>query len=563
MSKDIRVQTRNRKRKVDFDTSRNLIPMSPKQIRKNSNSKNMNNQESQIKDLSATIMSNRPSSSKNIPMETGVRATSANSSIVSEEITPEVRDLVVDEALSVQKSLQDQVRNMVQVEIRDIKKSIENLMGVVENLSQLTTQNNKKLEILQNSSKFVSNEPQIIEVTQINPPSVELNAMPTTNQYRNNPTLPELSQNRTPSGNSNIPVPPIRNAYSNVPTNCPNITQNNTNFLQNNNRNNLPFQTNFNTEDMPAVYTFGDYHPTNTPITPNVPQKDMQPRMWIRIDKWGLNFDGRNLHMTVEDFIFRVERLQNQYEIPREELERDFHLLLSGPAKEWYWLFMQTHFGVKWPGLKQALLSQFQTTQSNFEILRDLMERKPNSNETIDDFFHSMSRIRAKLVQAIPEYDMIKILKRNVRETVGRIVYPISVSSVEQLRIECNEAERNFPRRETRNLPIPSRPTRQVNELYSDQNECSIMDIEDRSEEITELSAIQLNQQKHNVVCWNCKVPGHVFMECPSNERTLFCYRFGKPNVITPNCPHCQGNLKRGVGVMGDLRPQKNPNKEN
>ncbi|KAI8115900.1 hypothetical protein CVS40_11953 [Lucilia cuprina] len=156
---------------------------------------------------------------------------------------------------------------------------------------------------------------------------------------------------------------------------------------------------------------------------------------------------------------------------------------------------------------------------------------------------------------------MIKILKRNVKESVARIVYPIPVSSVEQLRIECNEAERNFPRRDSRNIQPPARSSRPVSEVYLDHNEYTNLE-EDITENL-EVSAIQLNQQKSNLVCWNCKVPGHVFMECPSTERTLFCYRCGKPNVITPNCPICQGNLKRGVGMTGDLRPSKNPNKEN
>lgn len=42
------------------------------------------------------------------------------------------------------------------------------------------------------------------------------------------------------------------------------------------------------------------------------------------------------------------------------------------------------------------------------------------------------------------------------------------VSSVEQLRIECNEAEQNFPRREIRPIPSPNRSARQISEIYAD-----------------------------------------------------------------------------------------------
>lgn len=478
---------------------------------------------------------------------------------------PEVRDLVADEALSVQRSLQEQIKVMVQGEMKDIRKSIDDLMQVVKDLSQNV--NGGKQDFNSSCSRFDkatandANRPQIIEVTQINPPSVDLNAIPT--QYQTNPILSESIQNRTPmSAMSSLPTLPPRTNFSNFisgqnpnKNSIPHATTNN----QNNpycsvNNGNLPYNENLNTN---AGYPFDSYNNRNNPPNTAIP-RDMMPRIWIRIDKWGLNFDGNNLRMSVEDFIFRLERLQAQYDIPLEELERDFHLLLSGPAKDWYWLFVQTNVGVKWPGLKQALLNQYQTSRSNCEIIRDLVERRQNPNETIDQYFQAMNQIRARLVQGITEHDMLKILKRNVRESIGRIVFPIAVSSVEQLRIECNEAERTFLRKDVRNIQPQPRNMR-VNEVYFDQN-IYIPVEESASDEVGEVSALQMNRPL--LVCWNCKVPGHTFMDCPSTERSVFCYRCGRPNVITPNCPHCQGNLKQGVGVSGDQRPLTIPRKE-
>lgn len=38
-----------------------------------------------------------------------------------------------------------------------------------------------------------------------------------------------------------------------------------------------------------------------------------------------------------------------------------------------------------------------------------------------------MGRIRAKLVQSTSEFDKIKIMKKNIKEIIGRIVYPIII----------------------------------------------------------------------------------------------------------------------------------------
>lgn len=105
-----------------------------------------------------------------------------------------------------------------------------------------------------------------------------------------------------------------------------------------------------------------------------------------------------------------------------------------------------------------------------------------------------MGQIRSKLVQPISEYDMIKIMKKNVRDNIARIVYPIPVNSVEQFRIESNEGERNFLRRETWPIMQQSRPIRQISEIeVKDAN----LEYDRRlgRTELEEVSAIRFEKQ--------------------------------------------------------------------
>uniref|UniRef100_A0A1I8PZ74 CCHC-type domain-containing protein n=1 Tax=Stomoxys calcitrans TaxID=35570 RepID=A0A1I8PZ74_STOCA len=281
-------------------------------------------------------------------------------------------------------------------------------------------------------------------------------------------------------------------------------------------------------------------------------------RMRIRIDKLGLVFDGTSRGLGVEDFVYRLEHYQRQYAIPWEEVIRDFPLVVTGPAESWYWLFQKTHRFHDWQELKHCLLSQYQSSRSNFEILTDLAQRKQQLNESIDVFFHIMGQMRAKLIQPVSEYDMIKIMKKNVKESIGRIVYPIQVSSMEQLRIECNEAERNFPRRDVRNMPPPNRPIRQINELCHEPPEY-LSETEYESIDYNEVAAFQTNRQSA-ISCWNCRQAGHGFRDCDSTVRSLFCYKCGKPGFTTPKCPVCQqGNPNKGVDLAGEPRPRENP----
>lgn len=196
--------------------------------------------------------------------------------------------------------------------------------------------------------------------------------------------------------------------------------------------------------------------------------------------------------------------------------------------------------------MKHALLSQYQTPQLKFDILRELLERKQRNNESVNSYFHEMCILRSRLMQPIYEYEKIKILKGNIRDDIKRHVYQMTISSVDQLRVECIEAERNFLRRDIRPMGSSFRPQRQINEIFEPNYEYSPEEFPEVVED--NVSALRFQQQqKPSPACWNCGESGHVFMDCPAEFRKIFCYRCGKPETVTPKCPKCQsGNQRRG-----------------
>lgn len=80
-----------------------------------------------------------------------------------------------------------------------------------------------------------------------------------------------------------------------------------------------------------------------------------------------------------------------QYGIPWP----DFPFIVTGPAESWYWLFQKTHKIHDWEEIKYTLLSKYQSSRSNFEILTDIAQRK-QQQESIETFFHVMGQMMAK-----------------------------------------------------------------------------------------------------------------------------------------------------------------------
>lgn len=58
---------------------------------------------------------------------------------------------------------------------------------------------------------------------------------------------------------------------------------------------------------------------------------------------------------------------------------------------------------------------------------------------------------------------------------------------------------------------------------------------------------------------WNCQQKGHNFKECISLQGTIFCYKFGRVNIITPNCSKClvSGKFETGRGLTGGATFQR------
>lgn len=287
---------------------------------------------------------------------------------------------------------------------------------------------------------------------------------------------------------------------------------------------------------------------------PSHPQNDEQAEARVsRVEKFGLIFDGNQKRMSVDEFVFRIKYLQKQYKIPDSEMLRDFHLLVRGPAWDWFWLQVKTNQVTSWDALTHSLITHYQAPSSYLEIMRDLVERKQQHGESIDDYFHSLNRIRSRLEQPISEYEMIRIAKLNLKESLSKMMFSVSAASVEQLRIQCLEAERLFPRKEVKPTQGPPRMQRFANEIYYDQRE---------GYDDTEIQGNHEVAAVSGLICWNCREPGHMFMACPSSEWHRFCYRCGKPDVITPQCPNCKsGNPRRNAGIPGDHRSRDNPAK--
>ncbi|KAI8119581.1 hypothetical protein CVS40_8859 [Lucilia cuprina] len=256
------------------------------------------------------------------------------------------------------------------------------------------------------------------------------------------------------------------------------------------------------------------------------------PRMTAPIDleKWGIKFDGSRKSFTGEDFVFRVESLQVDYNCPMSTLMKGFHHLLTGSAYEWFWTFRRKNPFCEWTHLKHHLIRKFRRFESDSEIQRCIMKRRQHPSESSEAFIGEIIALKNQLSRGVREDELVRIVKDNLKDGIYQLIYPIPINTFDHLLEECRRAERNLSKRNNHR----QYNTRRVNELEFNE-------VPTNCEHNIEAMRMNLPPARQ-LICWNCKTLGHSFVECDSEQRNLFYYKYGFENVITPKCLKCSGN---------------------
>lgn len=267
------------------------------------------------------------------------------------------------------------------------------------------------------------------------------------------------------------------------------------------------------------------------------------PNRKIELDRWGICFDGTSKSISAEDFVFRVEILKRNYNLSWPDIIKNFHLLLGGIAQNWFWQFLRTNPRSDWRTIRKALLKQFKTYESDFEIIKQIMERRQQNMESFDEYYNAIMHLRNQLRQPIPETELLQILKGNVNNRLMSFVYPMAIYSLENFREECRRTEKMLQARDLNRH-------RQNPFMYKNVHE---IDWKNPLDDVSfEVDALSFDKR-----CYNCKKQGHSFVSCPLPSRNLFCYRCGLDNFTTPDCPKCNpqsGNRRSSVKKTGESR---------
>lgn len=296
----------------------------------------------------------------------------------------------------------------------------------------------------------------------------------------------------------------------------------------------------------------GSYRSDGGDVYDEAPRRDrheQRPRPNLtgghRIHQWSLRFDGGPDSLDAEDFLFRVERQAELYEVSQGALVIGFGELLRGRAEQWYWTFQRQYGNITWLDLTTAFLRRFSPHRETDYALRSKIEaRKQRSGEPFQNFCQDIEALASRLTIRMPQAELVEILQRNMHMNLRKALWRERVHYVDELIRICTDYERLCKEEEAQHRRY------RVHEVaYETDNQINGFG---RSEQVE-----GIRRAEDLTICFNCKEMGHRHPQCRVPQNHIFCVWCGADGVLSGNCRNCAENYPRGGPAAVTRPPQQ------
>lgn len=287
-----------------------------------------------------------------------------------------------------------------------------------------------------------------------------------------------------------------------------------------------------------------------------LPANERHTRSRSPISRWGLTFDGPTSRTSIEDFIYRIEKFKRLDGISDDQVAQNLHLMLSGDAERWFWIFEKDHPNASWPTWKAALLDHFRgpvMADHDDRRITEIVNRKQGQRETVDQFYTAVLELNNRLMVRRSEAALITIMRENLLPRISDTIETTQFHSLEEFRRICTGIESRIARR-------------QQQHRYEQRNIHELQPVEGGPDDGL-VEAIQPRRPQHNStlrstttwICWNCDQIGHSYRQCEIPHQGIFCYTCGQKGVVSPKCARCHPENGGSLGRPLEDRQQSSP----
>lgn len=265
-----------------------------------------------------------------------------------------------------------------------------------------------------------------------------------------------------------------------------------------------------------------------------------------------LKYDGKT---CVRSFIQKLDEFRISKGISEEKMLLSAIDVFVGDALHWYRSIRDRV--QNWRHLIACLKEDFDTPDYDYQMAAEIRQRTQGEDESITVYLAIMEGMFSRLSKPLDDEAKLEIVLHNIRPCYAIIIAASSsVKSIGELRIICKNYEGIKVRAENfKEPPFASSTTlapefsyqsskrkntnTQNAKFYGRANQFdSQRRFEPAHAQSFKTSEIQTSEISKKPYCHRCRVDTHYMKDCTA-ERVIFCFKCGKKDVRTPDCPVC------------------------
>ncbi|XP_058458784.1 uncharacterized protein LOC131435180 [Malaya genurostris] len=288
-----------------------------------------------------------------------------------------------------------------------------------------------------------------------------------------------------------------------------------------------------------------------------------------RVEKWKLKFTGEPKSMTVENFLYEAKKLAEREEVSKSILLRDIHMLLEGPASDWFFTYVDDFHS--WEVFETNIVYRFGNPNKDQGIRSKIQERKQQRGESFIAFVTEIEKLNRMLSRPLSKRRKFEVIWDNMRQHYRSKISIVQVEDLQQLislnyRIDAadpqlqqlnvegqfrrpiNQIEANSSDGESDNsIPINALRSRYNREASHQMTRTAQQSTSGTRVQRTELP----NHRQPTIECWNCQGEGHGWRQC-TKPKLVFCYGCGSLGRTIRNCEYCSNPPRPNQSSQGN-----------
>lgn len=269
---------------------------------------------------------------------------------------------------------------------------------------------------------------------------------------------------------------------------------------------------------------------------------------------WNLKFSGDD-NTSVGSFLADVEDRRVANNMSFREIFLAAGDLFSGSALVVY----RSCRGriSNWQELEVKLRNAFQDPDYDRRLVREIESRKQGSEETVTVYIAKMRSLFSRLTKPKHEEDMLEIIEENILPEYQSVLSLQTYRNVDELENILLRLEKG----RLRALRFDTKPSRNLLEpdlAYKPKTRRDNVKVSALESRPDEFKRNNPKRSSSSVICWNCKIKGHVFSDC-RKPRSIFCFGCGKENIVKSKCTKCNPRIEKETENSLAERRQSGP----